>query len=64
MTLQGIINVVRLYDAEDAIETFYAGLEHVLKLTKKYHMAIVMGDLNAKIGQGAVKSFVGKHGWE
>lgn len=66
-TNEGKINVIQVYAPtadreENEIEEFYANLEEVLKSTKSNHSTIVMGDFNAKIGQGSVDKCVGEYG--
>ena len=47
---------------EEEVEAFYEDLQNLLLKVKSREMAIVMGDLNAKIGRGMVESIVGKFG--
>ena len=60
-------NIIQVYaptaeSTEEEIERFYQTLEDSLKLTKKHEINIVMGDFNAKIGQGTVENVVGRYG--
>lgn len=61
------INLIQVYaptadKGEDEIEQFYSGLEEVLRAIAKQHINIIMGDLNAKVGQGKVGEHVGNYG--
>jgi hypothetical protein len=35
-------------------DSFYAALEHVFDKFPKYHMKILLGNLNAKVGRGDI----------
>lgn len=61
------INIVQVYyptaDKDDTeIEEVYGQLEKILKSAKNNEVTIVMGDFNAKIGQGKEGSIVGQYG--
>ncbi|KAI8436544.1 hypothetical protein MSG28_010075 [Choristoneura fumiferana] len=61
------IDIVQLYaptveKSEQEIEDFYREVEHLLEIAQKHEMCIVMGDMNAKIGEGEVQGVVGKYG--
>lgn len=61
------INIVQVYAPtadknDDVIEEFYAQIETVLRSLKKHEINIVMGDFNAKVGQGKVEGYVGDYG--
>lgn len=61
------LNLIQVYaptvnGSEEEIETFYQQIEEALKITKQREITIVMGDLNAKIGQGKAGKFVGEQG--
>uniref|UniRef100_A0A8D8UV16 Craniofacial development protein 2 n=2 Tax=Cacopsylla melanoneura TaxID=428564 RepID=A0A8D8UV16_9HEMI len=63
----GTLNLIQVYAPtadkdEEEVEQFYKEIETVLKLAKNQDVTIVMGDLNAKIGQGEQDEWVGKHG--
>lgn len=44
------------------VEDFYNDIDKVLKLTKNQDVIIILGDLNAIIGQGPKNSWVGQYG--
>ncbi|KAL4718768.1 hypothetical protein ACJJTC_016247 [Scirpophaga incertulas] len=61
------LNILQLYaptaESDDQeIEQFYEGVNEVLKSVKSQEIVIVMGDLNAKVGEGEVEDIVGKFG--
>lgn len=63
----GRMNLIQVYAPtadknDDEIEIFYEQLQYILKLTKKRDVTIVMGDYNAKIGEGGYQDYVGKFG--
>ena len=44
-------------------DNFYEKLEHTFKQFPRYHMKILLGDLNAKVGQEDIfKPIIGKWG--
>lgn len=47
---------------EEELEQFYDGLEGLLGDTHNQNMNIVMGDFNAKIGEGRVGDTIGPYG--
>lgn len=60
-------NVVQVYaptaeKAEEQIESFYRELEDLVKKLPKQNINIIMGDYNAKIGQGKSGELVGDYG--
>ncbi|KAF7250474.1 Craniofacial development protein 2 [Varanus komodoensis] len=61
------ITVVQVYapttDAEEAeVDRFYEGLQHLLELTPKNYVLIIMGDWNAKVGSQKITGIAGKFG--
>lgn len=61
------INIIQIYaptaEKEDIIvEEFYEQLETLIKQNKKHEITIVLGDFNAKIGQGRHSDIVGNFG--
>ena len=46
------------YPDED-IEIFYEQIEEVLKQTKAHDIKIIIGDFNAKVGEGRIENIVG-----
>lgn len=61
------LNIIQSYaptseSNEQEIENFYEQLRAALKHTKKEEINIIMGDMNAKIGQGKVEDVVGDFG--
>lgn len=70
LQLQGhpiTVNVIQTYaptadKPEAEIETFYKDLRELLGYTKKTDITIIMGDFNAKVGQGRVDEVVGDFG--
>lgn len=61
------INLVQVYaptteSSEEVIENFYAELKSVIDPLNGKDITIVMGDLNAKIGQGRETNIVGDFG--
>jgi exonuclease III len=51
---------------EDEVESFYEGIEQVIKKTPKKDILIIMGDWNAKVGPDSFEQWsgtVGKFGW-
>lgn len=66
-TALGKMNIIQVYaptlDKEDTeIEAFYSQLDEILALLKPRDITIIMGDFNAKIGQGEAGEWVGKYG--
>lgn len=60
------INIIRVYTptadkSEDKIKEFYDHIKKVLKYTKKNELIIIMGDFNAKVGNGKKDNIVSKH---
>lgn len=47
---------------DDEIEQFYSNLEVIMRTTKKGEITIVLGDLNAKIGEVADGNHVRAYG--
>lgn len=61
------INIIQTYaptcDGNDGdVEAFYDDIGKCLKLSRNHEITIVMGDFNAKIGQGKCENVVGEHG--
>ncbi|KAF7239231.1 Craniofacial development protein 2, partial [Varanus komodoensis] len=61
------ITVVQVYapttGAEEAeVDQFYEGLQHLLELTAKNDVLIIMGDWNAKVGSQKITGITGKFG--
>ncbi|XP_048483641.1 craniofacial development protein 2-like [Plutella xylostella] len=61
------INIVQVYaqtadKSDDTVETFYNEIKDVLQKLKTHECNIVMGDFNAKIGEGSVADIVGGYG--
>ena len=61
------INIVQVYAPtaghdEDDIEEFYEGVDCAIKQCKSHELTIVMGDFNAKVGQGRDGETVGPWG--
>lgn len=61
------INIVQVYaptaeKSEEEIEDFYSQIGIVMKNVKKRDVTIVMGDFNAKVGEGAEDKLVGLYG--
>ena len=61
------VNIIQVYAPttdhdEDMIESFYQKLEEVRKQTKEHEITIIMGDLNAKVGEGGDGDVVGGFG--
>lgn len=61
------VNILQVYAPtqdyeQEEIEKFYHDLEKVLAPTKKHDLNIIMGDFNAKIGEGEQEDIIGKYG--
>ena len=61
------INIIQAYaptstSSEHDLETFYHHLDKAMSICKTAEMKIVMGDFNAKIGEGRQNQTVGPHG--
>ena len=61
------INIIQAYaptstSSEHDLETFYHHLDKATSICKTAEMKIVMGDFNAKIGEGRQNQTVGPHG--
>lgn len=61
------VNVIQVYaptadKSDQEIETFYEELREALQTTKNHELTIILGDFNAKVGQGEVENCVGKFG--
>jgi len=50
------LNIIQVYAHDDdlIIEEFYEQLETLIKLTKKNEVTLIIGDLNAKVGNGRI----------
>jgi len=55
------MNIIATY-AEDLIKNFYIDLNKALNYTKSRDTNLIMGDFNAKIGEGEISGVVGKFG--
>lgn len=67
MTTHGRLNIIQIYaptaDKEEVeIEKFYDDLQKTLHNTKSRDITIVMGDFNAKVGEGRCETIVGPYG--
>ena len=61
------ITVIQVYapttDAEEAkTDQFYEDLQHLLELTPKKDVLLILGDWNAKVGSQEIKGTTGKFG--
>lgn len=61
------INLIQAYapikdSSQEDIDEFYKEVQQLWRITKKHEVNILMGDFNAKIGEGEVQGVVGKHG--
>lgn len=61
------MNIIQVYAPtcehdEEEVEKFYEELEEVLNMIKNNEVIIIMGDMNAKIGEGQEGYYVGSHG--
>ncbi|XP_037942288.1 craniofacial development protein 2-like [Teleopsis dalmanni] len=61
------INIIQVYaptpdKSDDEIESFYAELNELMRLTKSHEINIIQGDFNAKVGRGEVHGVVGQYG--
>lgn len=61
------LNIIQVYaptcDGDDhEVEEFYEGIDQLLKSVKSQDINIIIGDLNAKVGQGEEGKIVGKFG--
>ena len=61
------ITIIQTYmptssSTEEEIEEHYEEIEKMMKEVKSSDVLIIMGDFNAKIGKGAYRDIVGKHG--
>jgi len=60
------VNVTQVYapttvSTEDEIETFHEELKQVLKQVKNHEINVIMGDFNAKVGEGRFEALVGPY---
>lgn len=67
MTTHGKLNLIQIYAPtadknEEELENFYSDLQKTLRLTASRDITVVMGDFNAKIGEGRCDSTVGQYG--
>jgi len=58
------VNVIQVYapttvSTEDKIETFHGESKQVLKQVKNHEINVIMGDFNAKVGEGRFGVLVG-----
>ncbi|XP_045454539.1 craniofacial development protein 2-like [Melitaea cinxia] len=61
------LNIIQVYaptaeSSDDAIKSFYSDIMECLKLTKNHDINIIMGDMNAKVGQRPKNDVVGSFG--
>ena len=61
------INIIEAYaptstSTEDSLEDFYHDLDKAISVCKSSEMKVVMGDFNARIGEGRYNQIVGPHG--
>ncbi|XP_013140606.1 PREDICTED: uncharacterized protein LOC106104958 [Papilio polytes] len=61
------INIIQVYapttdGTDQEVQDFYSEVEQLLKLTKKHEVNLVMGDMNAKVGNVEVQGVTGKFG--
>ena len=61
------MNIIQLYaptstHEDEGIDEFYDKVQHALQNVKSNEITIVMGDLNAKIGEGSHRDVVGRFG--
>ena len=61
------VNIIQVYaptadKSEDIIEEWYDQLRQIVKQLKKHEVNLIIGDFNAKVGQGRVLDIVGEHG--
>ena len=61
------ISIIQVYaptaDHDDTeIETFYEEIDKTMKQLKSTDIKIVMGDFNAKVGEGRIGNIIGPHG--
>uniref|UniRef100_A0A8D8Z356 Craniofacial development protein 2 n=1 Tax=Cacopsylla melanoneura TaxID=428564 RepID=A0A8D8Z356_9HEMI len=61
------INIIQIYaptaDKDDAeMHELYSSIEAILKTLNKHEITIVMGDYNAKVGEGRTSEAIGPHG--
>ena len=60
------ITIIQVYApttiAENEIEQFYEDLQHLLELTPKKDVLVILGDWNAKVGSQEIKGTTGKFG--
>lgn len=61
------INIIQVYaptidKSDEKVDEFYNSIEAVLKKLKKHDLTIIMGDYNAKVGEGRTSEFVGPFG--
>ena len=70
MKLQGKpfnINIIQVYSptkdsTEEELEDFYEELTRIREQCKNHDVSIVMGDMNAKVGNGRHEDIVGQYG--
>ena len=46
---------------DENIEIFYEQIEEVLKQTKAQDIKIIIGDFNAKVGEGSIENIIGPY---
>lgn len=61
------VNIIQVYAAtadkdNQTIEEFYEELDEALSYTKSSEVTIIMGDFNAKVGEGLSNKILGKYG--
>lgn len=61
------LNIIQIYAPttdrpENEVKQLYKEIKELMKLVKKREILVVMGDFNAKVGQGRVTDVVGEYG--
>lgn len=61
------LNILQTYaptadKSDEEIESFYQQIEQILKSIKSRDVTVILGDFNAKIGQGKSGKYVGEYG--
>lgn len=61
------INIIQVYaptadKTKEEVEEFYSEITNVYSRLPKHHLTVIMGDFNAKIGNGGEGEYVGPHG--
>ncbi|KAF2891103.1 hypothetical protein ILUMI_15070 [Ignelater luminosus] len=61
------MNIIQIYaptnhKADEQVEEFYVSVAEATKITTKGEIAIVLGDLNPRIGEGSDGELIGRYG--